>query len=526
MPSRKKPAINSASRRTKTSLAKAKKTAAVKKTKKIAKSYVSPRLSSPTQRSGQAGQAHRAKKGTIWQASRQAKKEKIKQTAEKDDSQIKTAKGVKVPTLLRGMKDITPKEEIYWRTMYHRAEAITNAYGFGFLETPVLEEAALFIRSIGKDTDVIDKEMYVFEDRDGTKVALRPEWTAGVARAYINHGMHNWPQPIKVWNYGALFRHDRPQAGRFRQFHQFGCETIGERHPCVDAELIVVAYNFLKELGISVNVYINNIGNSEERQNYIIELVGYLRSKRSYLCENCKKRINKNPLRVLDCKRESCGSVIEEAPQIIDWLSEASKNYFMKVLECLDELEIPYMLKPILVRGLDYYTDTVFEFYEDGLQEQSQSALGGGGRYDGLIEQLGGMPTPAAGFALGLERIISSMRKQDKDKRILLAKEWSGIFFAQLGEQASFHALYLIEKMRSQGIILRHNLAKFSLKSQLEIANKYKASHALILGQKEVHEGTIIIRDMDSGNQEIIDQNKLLEEIKKIIKNRGKARNT
>lgn len=432
----------------------------------------------------------------------------------------KIQKGARLINLLRGMKDITPKDELYWRTVYYKAEELTNAYGFSLMETPVLEEAVLFTRSIGKDTDVIEKEMYVFEDRDGTKVALRPEWTAGAVRAYISHGMQSWPQPVKVWNYGAIFRHDRPQAGRFRQFHQFGCETIGHKHPCLDAELILVAYNFLKDLGITANVHINSIGNTEDRQNYTIELVGYLRSKRSYLCENCKKRITKNPLRVLDCKEEHCIEVVAESPQIIDWLSEESKNYFMKVLECLDELSIPYILKSTLVRGLDYYTDTVFEFYEESQEERAQNALGGGGRYDMLVEQLGGQPTAAAGFALGLERVISILRAKEDNKKNLLEKEWSRVFFAQLGEQAHYRTLKLIEDMRLQGIIVRHNLAKSSLKGQMEIADKLGATHTLILGQKEVHDGTVIVRDMDSGNQEIIDQNKLVVEVKKIMKNR------
>lgn len=448
--------------------------------------------------------------------------EEKKKTADESEAPTKN-KGAKTPSLLRGMKDIIPKDEVYWRTMYHKADSITNAYGFGFIETPALEEASLFNRAIGKDTDVIEKEMYVFEDRDGTKVALRPEWTAGIVRAYLSHGMQTWPQPIKVWSYGAVFRHDRPQAGRFRQFHQFGCETIGERHPSVDAELIVVAYNFLKELGIKTNVHINSIGNAQDRQNYTVELTGYLRSKRSYLCENCKKRITKNPLRVLDCKVEQCVPVVEEAPKIIDWLSEDSKSYFTKVLECLDELQVPYMLQPTLVRGLDYYSDTVFEFYEEKEGEKSQNALGGGGRYDGLIEQLGGVATPASGFALGLERVMSILRAQESSKDILLEKEWSGIFFAQLGEHARFRTLNLIEQMRNQEIIVRHNLAKFSLKSQLEIANKLGATHTLILGQKEVHDGTIIIRDMDSGNQEIVDQNKVIADIKKLMKNKIKV---
>ena len=431
---------------------------------------------------------------------------------------VKAAREIKTPTLLRGMKDILPKEESFWQSMFSVATEITSAYGFGYLATPVLEEAGLFVRSIGRGTDVVDKEMYVFEDRDGSKVALRPEWTASVARAFIGHGMHSWPQPVKVWYLGPMFRHDRPQAGRYRQFHQFDCEVFGERHPSIDAELIVVAYNFLRDLGLATTVNINSIGSLDDRERYIVELVGYLRTKRSYLCEDCKKRINRNPLRVLDCKVEHCVPVIEEAPQIIDWLSEDSKDFFMKVLEYLDELDIPYILKPTLVRGLDYYTDTVYEFYQEGVEEGAQNALGGGGRLDKLVEQLGGKETPASGFALGLERIVSALRRKTEEEGGEKKSEGPKIFFAQLGEQARRRSLAIIEDLRRGGIHLRHNLAKSSLKAQLELANKFDATHALILGQKEVQDGTIIIRDMDSGNQEIVDQKKVKNELEKIMK--------
>ncbi len=228
----------------------------------------------------------------------------------------------KVPVLLRGMKDLLPKEEHFWKAFSHTAEHIAEAYEFGYIETPLVEEATLFTRSIGKGTDVVEKEMYVFEDRDGSKVALRPEATASVARAYISHGMHSLPQPVKVWYQGPMFRHDRPQAGRYRQFHQFGCETLGERSPVVDAELIVVAHNFLRDLGIESQVRINSIGRPEERERYVVELLGYLRSKRSYLPEEVKLRMNKNPLRVLDSKDEALKPILDEAPQIIDWLGE------------------------------------------------------------------------------------------------------------------------------------------------------------------------------------------------------------
>ena len=429
----------------------------------------------------------------------------------------KSEKKIHTPQLLRGMKDILPNHEVYWKKMYETALSLTNAYNFAYIETPVLESASLFVRSIGGSTDIIEKEMYVFEDRDGSKVAMRPEATASIVRSYIGHGMHVDPQPVKVWYYGPMFRHDRPQAGRFREFHQFGCETLGVRDAVVDAELIVVAYNFLRDLGIDTNVHINSIGSPQDRQNYKIELVAYLRSKRSYLCDDCKRRINKNPLRTLDCKSEQCQPVKEDAPQIIDWLKEDAKEYFMKVLEYLDELDIPYVLQPTLVRGLDYYTDTVFEMYQiDEEGASQQSALCGGGRYDLLSEQLGGQPTPASGFAMGLERVVSALRKKAGEGGMKDSNK-APIYFAQLGWQGRQKALALLEDMRRNNIFVYHNLGKSSLKAQLEAANKFGVTHSIILGQKEVQDGTVIIRDMESGIQEIVDQKKLKREMDKIL---------
>ncbi len=418
----------------------------------------------------------------------------------------------RTPVLLRGMKDLLPKDEFYWKKLYHIGEEIAEAYGYGLINTPILEEAGLFVRSLGKGTDVVEKEMYVFEDADGGKICLRPEATASCARAYIVHGMQSVPQPVKFWYYGPMFRHDRPQAGRYRQFTQFGAESFGVREPVVDAELIAMAYHFLDDLGLKVNIHINSLGTPEDRQNYLVELTGYLRAKRSYLCEDCKRRLAKNPLRLLDCKNADCQVVISEAPQIIEWLSESSKNYFMKVLEYLDELSIPYVLQSTLVRGLDYYTDTVFEIYQED-EEGTQSALGGGGRYDLLVEQLGGRPTPAAGFALGLERIITALRKLAEEGKSKLKEELPKIFFAQLGDQARRRALLLLEDLRQGGIIVGHSFGKSSLKAQMEMADKNKSQYSLILGQKEVQDGTIIIRDMESGIQEIVDQKKLRQNL-------------
>ncbi|MBT3419102.1 MAG: histidine--tRNA ligase [Candidatus Magasanikbacteria bacterium] len=457
------------------------------------------------------------KKAPVKKAAAKPSKAAPKAAKGKGKAEVPKKPRKKTPRSLRGMKDLLPKDESYWRRMYKKADEISAAYEYQYIETPIVEEAALFVRSIGKGTDVVDKEMYVFEDRDGGKIALRPEATASIARAYIEHGLHSTPQPSKVWYCGPMFRYDRPQAGRYREFHQFGAESIGERSPVVDAEVIALGYNFIRDLGIETTVYINSIGTVEDRERYLIELVGYFRSKRSYLSDLSKKRLTKNPLRILDSKEEQDIPIVEEAPQILDWLSEKSRTYFMQVLEYLDEAGVPYALKPTLVRGLDYYTDTVFEFYVEEGETGSQSALGGGGRYDGLIEELGGQPTPAAGFALGLERIMRILRAKD-DGRELVGGNDSKIFFAQLGEQSRRRALGMIEGLRREGIVVQHNLAKTSLKAQLELANKYGVTHAVILGQKELLDGAVIIRDMESGIQEIVDQKKLGKELEKILK--------
>ncbi len=462
----------------------------------------------------------RPKQKTVSKAVRPAVAKKVvtvpKLKAEEKESQKNTPYAT-----LRGMKDILAREGKMFQRVHQVSQTIAQAYGFSYVETPILEQTSLFVRSIGKGTDVVDKEMYTFEDKDGAKVCLRPEGTAPVARAYVNHGMHTMPQPVKVWSWGPMFRHERPQAGRYRMFHQFGCETMGEHSPVIDAELISVAYNTLKDLGINTSVRINSIGTPEDRENYLVELVGYFRSKRSYLSEESKKRLLKNPLRILDSKDEHDRAIVEEAPQIVDWLSENSKKFFMSVLEYLDEAEIPYVLTPTLVRGLDYYTDTVFELIEDGVEETQQGALGGGGRYNGLIAQLGGQATPAAGFALGVDRIILALKRQEEEARktgtFVDMQDQPKVFFAQLGEQARKRSLLLIERLRRSGVLVAHNLAKSSIKTQLEIANKIGATHTLILGQKEVQDGTIITRNMESGIQEIVDQKKIEAVVRKLL---------
>lgn len=446
---------------------------------------------------------------------KKAKTEKVKSNAE-----ISAANGgnKKAYSLLRGMHDVLPREEKYWKNLYHTAENLAEHFQFGRIETPLLEEANMFIRSIGKGTDVVDKEMYTFEDRDGNKVTLRPEMTASVVRAYIMHGMWNMTQPVKMWYWGSMFRYDRPQAGRYRQFNQLGFETLGDADPVADAELILIVSNFYKDLGLPVEIHINSIGMPEERQKYKTALVDYYRSKRSYLCDDCKQRLNKNPLRLLDCKQERCQPIKEEAPQIIDWLEEESKNHFMKVLEYLDELAVPYILKSTLVRGLDYYTRTVFEVFpavSDVDALGAQSALGGGGRYDLLVQEMGGRATAAAGFSLGIERSVSALKQYMDANQIKPVVQKFDAYLAQLGDQARRRALKTINELRGSGLKIDYNFSKNSLKSQLESANSLQVPYALILGQKEVQDGTVIIRDMESGVQEIVDQKKVESVLKK-----------
>lgn len=436
-------------------------------------------------------------------------------TFKKPASKKEPAPAKKAPQPLsppRGMRDILPAEQPLWEMIRSACGGMASAYGFERIDTPILEETALFVRGVGKQTDIVEKEMYSFETVGGEKLALRPECTASIMRAYISSGMLNLPQPVKLWYMGPMFRHDRPQHGRYRQFFQFGCEAIGDDDAVTDAQLALLSHGILKDLGIDSTVRINSIGTPESRANYKNALVSYFRSKRAKLSEDDKKRLLKNPLRLLDSKDPAIAEMKAEAPQIVDWLDEESKAHFMRVLEYLDEVAVPYQLDPYLVRGLDYYTKTVFEVYATNEDpESSQSALGGGGRYDGLAEILGGRPTPSVGFALGLDRIASLLR----DMKIGVSAEIAEVFVAQLGEQGRKKALAVFEELRRSGIRAVEAFSKDSIKAQMEIANRRGVKLAIVIGQKEVLDGTAIIRDMESGTQEIVDARKIVHEIKK-----------
>ncbi|MEA3296006.1 MAG: histidine--tRNA ligase [Patescibacteria group bacterium] len=416
-----------------------------------------------------------------------------------------------------GMHDILPEEQKYFKKVYSVVENIAIFYGFKKITTPILEQYELFEKGTGLTTDVVQKEMFKLRTKGNDVLALRPEGTPSVARAYIQHGMTKLPQPVKLWYSGPFFRYERPQAGRYRQFNQFGFEVLGERKAIIDAQIIQIFYNILKELKFkNLTVEINSMGDSKCRPYYRKLLVSYLKTRVNLLCPNCQKRFKENPLRILDCKEEKCQKVIENAPQMIDRLCDECKTHFKQVLEFLDEIDIPYILNPYLARGLDYYTKTVFEIYEDTPEGRKQGALSGGGRYDNLLKLIGGRETFACGGSCGVERIINLMKE---DKKIYFPQSpVPKIFLAQLGNVAKKRALALIEEFRKVKIPIFESLSNDSLSSQLRIANKIGVDYALILGQKEVIEKVIILREMKTGKQSEIKMDKIARVVAKKIK--------
>lgn len=419
-----------------------------------------------------------------------------------------------------GMHDILPGVQPFFQKIYAVASSMAQFYGFKKIDTPMVEDAELFSKGIGLSTDIVEKQMYTFRSRGGDYLALRPEFTAGIVRAYNEHGMFNLPQPQKFYSFGPLFRMERPQAGRYRQFHQVDFEVFGEQSSVIDAQIIQVFYNILNELKLkNLIVEINSIGDNQCRPYYKKLLVSYFRSRESSLCSDCRRRLRHNPLRILDCKEEKCQPVKAQAPQIVDHLCDECKSHFKEVLEFLDEIDIPYRLNPYLVRGLDYYTKTVFEIYEDSEEGQNRGALVGGGRFDTLIKLLGGKDTPACGAAAGVERIVASIKEKGiKETEKFSQPHLKKVFLAQLSDLAKRKSLKLFEEFRKAKIPISESFGKDSLKTQLRLADGIGAAYTLILGQKEALEGMIIIRDMKTGKQDTVKLDKIIKEVQKRIK--------
>jgi len=404
-----------------------------------------------------------------------------------------------------GTQDILPADQIYWEYLRVRVSDLARNYGFNRIDTPMFEATQLFTRGVGEVTDIVEKEMYAFTDKGKHNIALRPEFTAGVVRAYIENGMQVLPKPVKLYSIGPAFRYERPQAGRYRQFHQFNAEIIGVPNPLADLEIMLLAWDIYDSFGFQdLSFQINSTGCPQCRPQYIAMLKTHYENHYDVICADCKRRIQTNPLRVLDCKQESCQPIMETAPKIMNNLCDECDAHFTTLRSHLDNLGKPYTINHKLVRGLDYYTKTVFEVWAQGIG--SQSAVCGGGRYDGLIKILGGRPTPGVGFAAGLERAVLVMKAQNTPVPALPAPT---IFVASLGKSSQTHAVKLLTDLRQAG--LRAQIAMSgSLRAQLRQADKRHAAVTLIVGEDEVAQGVVTMRDMESGAQTSVPLNDII----------------
>ncbi|MBQ8290646.1 MAG: histidine--tRNA ligase [Clostridia bacterium] len=397
---------------------------------------------------------------------------------------------------IKGTMDIFPDEAALFRYVEGVMREEAAKYGYGEIRTPTFESTELFVRGVGDTTDVVQKEMYTFAD-DDKSISLRPEGTASVARAIIENGKCTDTMPLKFYYIISCFRHEKPQAGRTREFFQFGTEAFGSTSPASDATAIALAASVLKRLGLKrVKLNINSIGCKECRPAFRASLVSYFRSHEGCLCENCKSRLEKNPLRLLDCKVEKCHALAEGAPKTIDHLCEGCRHDLDMLLKSLDAMGIEYVINPSIVRGLDYYTGAVFEFISEGIG--AQSTVCGGGRYDGLVEGLGGPALPGIGFGMGITRVLLAMREEGVAD---IEKELPLLYVAALGEFAQVKALAICERLRREGKFCECDTVGRSLKAQMKYANKIGAKYTLIIGDSEIETGRAMLRDMSTGEQ-------------------------
>jgi histidyl-tRNA synthetase len=422
---------------------------------------------------------------------------------------------------ITGMNDVLFEEQRYWRHILDRIQYVTDLYGYHRIDVPVMEITSLFVRGVGEGTDIVEKEMYSFEDRDGTPISLRPEFTAGIMRAYIENGLHVLPPPLKVWTTGPLFRHERPQAGRYRQHSQFDIEVIGEQDPAVDMEVIDVAWYLFDDLGFSgLRLHINSTGCPACKPVYVQKLVDYFTPLIGKLPEVDQMRLRKNPLRILDSKEEATQPVLDKAPHIVDHLCAECADHFARLSAYLDALDRPYQVDYRIVRGLDYYTKTVFEIKADGLG--AQDTVCGGGRYDGLIEELGGRPTPGIGFGSGIERIALAMQQLG----LTVPEEPNpDVMITYLGEAAKLTAVGLVEELRYADVRTLLTFGDRSLKSQLKSADRTGVAYTVILGQEELEASLATVREMTSSQQVGVPFGDLVEWLQSKLDQDGKTEN-
>lgn len=414
----------------------------------------------------------------------------------------------------KGVHDILPHDHEFHTYIKKIVRHRCRQAGFKRITTPIFEFTEVFKRSVGEATDIVSKEMYTFDDKKGRSLTLKPEGTASICRAYIQHGMQNLPQPVELFYIEPHFRYERPQAGRYRQFWQFGFEVLGEADPALDAQSILLAYRIYQDLGIvkTLKLQINNIGDLDSRKAYAEALKDYYYGKERYLSEEDIERLKKNPIRILDSKNEDTMILNQSAPKFSDFISTESQAYHAEVLEYLTDLGIEYTENETLVRGLDYYSQTVFEFWDQ--KKGAQNSVGGGGRYDGLMELMGGPATPSIGFAMGIERVIAQMKR---NKVRVPSKDQLHVFVAQLGREAKKVCLPLINELRESGVRTMGALGKGAIRNQLKIADRFNAPFCVLIGLTEVRDGTAIIRDMTIGTQKTVKMENVVEEVIKRI---------
>ncbi len=396
----------------------------------------------------------------------------------------------------RGTEDVLPNQSKLWQYVENTARCVCERFGYKEIRTPVFENTELFERGVGDTTDVVQKEMYTFLDKGGRSLTLKPEGTATLVRSYIENSLYANPQPTKLSYIIPCFRYEKPQSGRLREFHQFGIECFGASSPVTDAEVISLAYMFLKELKLTgIELNINSIGCSVCKKDYNKKLKEYFEGHKARLCPTCLERLEKNPMRIIDCKSEVCSQIAKDAPKIVDYLCDECHDHFEGVKQGLSNMGIEYKVNPDIVRGLDYYTKTVFEFVSDALG--AQSTVCGGGRYSGLVEELGGKPADGIGFAAGLERLILVINKQQQISQTMDGSP--ELFVAAMGEAAEKFAQKLIFKLRNSGIYAVQDLCGRSLKAQMKYADKLGAKYSMVVGDNEINENLVTLKNMRNG---------------------------
>lgn len=416
----------------------------------------------------------------------------------------------------RGTQDILPEAVKTWHWIEEKLKEVTKQYRYEEIRTPIFEHTEIFARGVGDTTDIVQKEMYTFEDRGGRSLTLRPEGTAAVVRSYVENKMYGWPnQPVKLYYLGPMFRYERPQQGRFRQFVQFGIEALGANNPAIDAEVIALAMDIYASVGLkNLELVINSLGDLESRKAHREALIDHFKPRINEFCSDCQNRLEKNPLRILDCKKDRDHELMKSAPSILDYLNEESKRYFEKVCYYLDSLKIPYTIDPTLVRGLDYYNHTAFEIFSNAEGFGAITTLCGGGRYDGLVEEFGGPSTPGIGFAFSIERLIAALEAENIKPDV---HEDLDVYIATIGEKAEDYSVGLLKQLRNDGFSAERDYTGRKIKAQLKSADRLQAKLVIVLGDDELEKGMAQIKQMKTGEQMEISLDKLPQQLKELL---------